>query len=144
MRRKKGSSTCNLCHNMPLPLRQHTFLHTVQRICVYAPIIALYHHQGKHLWVNFMPRIGSKTEEVGARDFKIGNRPTTRWFLYTPLYTTCMRGYKKDVEAGILSNLFFVLTKHVNAVVLNCVLGKNEIAFTWEFWWISAGYLFSS
>ena len=51
-----------------------------------------------------------KTEEV-VRDARLAtdrptdrltDRPTTRWFLYTPLYTTCMRGtcrrgYKKCV-----------------------------------------------
>ena len=46
-----------------------------------------------------------KTEEV-VRDARLAtdrptarppDRPTTRWFLYSPLYTTCMRGYKKCI-----------------------------------------------
>ena len=86
---------------MPLPW-QHSFCHC-RKMCL------AHLHPKAHICAKFDEN-WSKTEEVvrGARlaprptdsptahpPAQQPDRPTTRWFLYTPLYTTCMRGYNK-------------------------------------------------
>ena len=74
----------HFCH-MLLPW-QHSFCHC-RKMCL------AHLHPKAHICARFHEN-WSKTEEV-VRDARFAtDRPTTRWFLYTPLYTTCMRGYK--------------------------------------------------
>ena len=86
----------HFCHNMPLPW-QHSFCHC-RKMCL------AHLHPKAHICAKFHEN-WSKTEEV-VRDARLApdrrparptDRPTTRWFLYTPLYTTCMRGYNQEM-----------------------------------------------
>ena len=86
----------HFCHNMPLPW-QHSFCHC-RKMCL------AHLHPKAHICAKFHEN-WSKTEEV-VRDARLApnrptTRPTTRWFLYTPLYTTCMRGYN-EANNGIV------------------------------------------
>ena len=77
----------HFCHNMPLPW-QHFFCHC-RKMCL------AHLHPKAHICAKFDEN-WSKTEEV-VRDARLApDRPTTHWFLYTQLYTTCMRGYNQE------------------------------------------------